>query len=163
MKFSPKLKKLLSTVFVILLVGFGLYWLITDDTTHIEDTNGDDNYALQQITDQNIVKLDMGAIGGPNIKTSFVSDTETYYANKFTGVAEIYGENLITNRLTVTVNHAQVEKGNFKMVLLVGNEIVHEFSLNEFTQTYTIEDVSGYVSLRIAGESADFSFDYYII
>ena len=36
------------------------------------------------------------------------------------------------------------------------------FELNELTQTFLMEDVAGTVSLRIAGESADFMFDYYV-
>ena len=49
------------------------------------------------------------------------------------------------------------------MVLCVDDEIVHTFTLNELSQTYVIENVRGTVSLRIAGESADFMFDYYTI
>ena len=48
------------------------------------------------------------------------------------------------------------------MVLIHNGEIVHVFQLNEFTQTYTLEKPKGNVALRIAGESADFMFDYHI-
>ena len=34
--------------------------------------------------------------------------------------------------------------------------------MNELTQSYTIENLSGTVSLRIAGESADCMLDYRI-
>ena len=129
---------------------------------HIEDTNGADNFALQTITDENIRNLDMGSINVVET-TDNVSNTATYKSNKFTGVYEVYSENIITNRYEITVNHARVDAGNFKMVLCVDDEIVHTFTLNELSQTFILEDVSGTVSLRIAGESAEFMFDYSVL
>lgn len=119
---NSKKKNIVWGIFRIVLIVVAVIWFLGDDLEHIEDTNGADNYALQEITD----------------------------------------ENLITNRWEITVDFAAVEEGNFRMVLVVDDEIVHEFALNELTQTYVLEDVSGYVALRIAGESANFTFDYYI-
>lgn len=53
-----------------------------------------------------------------------------------------------------------MEAGNFKMVLLVDDKIVHEFDRNETMQNYVLEDITGEVSLRIACESAKFEFSY---
>lgn len=159
---NTKGKNLLAGVFAVVLVVVCVFWFMGDDLEHIEDTNGADNYALQKITDANIIERDLGALGGPNEETDNITNTTTYSAKKFTGVAEIYGENLTANRITITVNHAKVTEGNFRLVLVVDDEIVHDFTLNELTQTYVLEDVSGYVSLRVAGESANFMFDYYI-
>ena len=128
---------------------------------HIEDTNGADNFELQQITDDNIRNRDIGALNITEAN-SVVSDTVTYKSNKFTGVYEVFTTNIITNRFEITVNHARVDEGNFKMVLCVDDEIVHTFTLNELTQTFVLEDVRGTVSLRIAGESAKFQFDYLV-
>lgn len=159
---NSKKKNIVWGIFSIVLIVVAVIWFLGDDLEHIEDTNGADNYALQEITDENLIRLDMGALGGPNIRSDNITNTTTYSAKRFTGVAEIYGENLITNRWEITVDFAAVEEGNFRMVLVVDDEIVHEFALNELTQTYVLEDVSGYVALRIAGESANFTFDYYI-
>ena len=132
-----------------------------DVIDHIEDTNGPEDFTLQTLTDENIIKLDVGARGVWET-TDNITNTVSYSSDKFTGVYEIYGENIWATRYEITVNHARVDSGNFKMVLLVNDDIVHEFTLNELTQTLTIEDgVSGYVSLRIAGESAKFKFDYW--
>lgn len=154
-----KIKKLLAGIGVFALVIVAALWMYTSTPDHIEDTNGDDNYTLQTINDYNIIKMDVGA---RNLKESksIVSDTVTYSSDKFTGVAEIYGENLWGNRFDITVHHASVDSGNFRIVLVHNDEIVHEFTLNELTQSYTLENPSGYVALRIAGESADFMFDY---
>lgn len=159
---NEKIKKLLIGAGAVILVIVCCVWMFGSNLEHIEDTNGADNYSLQSITDDNIIKMDLGAL---NLKesTGSISNTTTYSSNKFTGVSEIYGENIIGNRLEITINHARVDSGNFKIVLLEDDKIVHEFKLNELTQTYVLENPSGYISLRIAGESADFMFDYYII
>ncbi len=152
------MKKIISLI----LATFILASITACSLKHIEDTNGADNFELQQITDENICRMDIGAL---NVTESndIIGDTVTYKSKKFTGVYEVYYTNIITNRFEITVNHARVDKGNFKMVLLVDNEIVHTFALNELTQTFVMEDVRGTVSLRIAGESAKFQFDYYVL
>lgn len=162
MKLNEKTKKILVVICAIVIVVVAVIWFTQDGLEHIEDMNGADNYTLQQITDSNIINRDVGAMG---LKTSTdsISNTTTYSSKKFTGVEEIYGINIKTNRMEFTINHARVDAGNFKIALVVNDKIVHEFKLNELTQTYVLEDVSGYVALRIAGESADFQFDYYVL
>lgn len=149
------MKRLLSLVLALfLLVG-----LVACGPEHIEDTNGVENFELQVITDENIRKMDIGSLSYVKAET-VIGDTVTYKTNKFSGVAEVFHENIITNRFEITVNHARVDAGNFKMVLCVDDEIVHTFALNELSQIFVLEDVRGTVSLRIAGESAKFQFDY---
>ncbi len=156
-----KLKKILVPALIVIFVAVCGIWMFSSDLEHIEDTNGADNYSLQTITDENIINLDIGALNYSE-STDNITNTTTYSSDKFTGVAEIYGSNYFGSTLEFRVNHAQVTQGNFKMVIVVDDEIVHEFELNELTQTYTLENVTGYVALRIAGESAEFMFDYNI-
>ncbi len=156
-----KAKKTLTIIGAVLLVAICCIWFLNSDLEHIEDTNGSDNYGLQTITDSNIVNRDVCAMG-LETKTDTISNTTTYSSNKFTGVEEIYGTNIIGNRFEITINHARVDSGNFKIVLLEHDKIVHEFKLNELTQTYVLDNPDGYISLRIAGESAHFMFDYHI-
>lgn len=152
-------KNLLWGIFAVAVIVAAAFLFMGSDLEHIEDTNGADNYTLQTITDENICKRDMGAL---NVTESedIIGDSVTYKSDKFTGVYEVYSTNTVTNRLEVRVDHARVDAGNFKMVLCVDDEIVHTFALNELMQTFVLEDVKGYVSLRIAGESADFMFTY---
>ena len=156
-----KKTKLLPIILAILLVAVVAFLFFGNDMEHIEDTNGADNFELQQITDENICKRDIGAL---NITESndMIGDAVTYKSNKFTGVYEVFTTTTVTNRFEITVNHARVDEGNFKMVLCLDNENVHTFTLNELTQTFVLEDVKGTVSLRIAGESAKFQFDYIV-
>lgn len=156
-----KIKKILTVVGVVLFVAVFALWMFSSNLEHIEDTNGADNYNLQVITDQNIIKMDMGAL---NFSATDTPLTLTEYkSNKFTGVAEIFLTNLKGNRFDITLYNLWVESGNFKVVLIHNNEIVHEFKNNELMQSYTLENPSGTVALRIAGESADFNFSYDLI
>lgn len=157
---NGKLKKIIAILGAVVLVAVATVWFMSSDLKHIEDTNGADNYSLQTITDSNVINRDVGAMG-LNIHKSAVSGVTTYSSEKFTGVEEIYGNNIWGNRFEITVNHARVDSGNFRIVLLEDERIVHEFRLNELTQTYVLENPSGYISLRIAGESADFQLDYH--
>lgn len=156
------LKKLFLGACVIVFTVVFAILMLSSDLEHIEDTNGADNYTLQQLTDDNIINMDVGALNVGRKKIA-VSDTVTYSSHKFTGVTDIFTKNMVANRFDITVNHAAVNSGNFKMVLVYNDEIVHEFKLNELTQEFTLKNVKGTVSLRIAGESADFMFDYYVI
>lgn len=162
MKINEKAKKTIAIIGAVALIAVCIIWFSSSDLEHIEDTNGAENFALQTITDENIIKRDIGAMG-LETSTDSVSNTTTYSSDKFTGVEEIYGKNIWGNRLEITINHAKVDSGNFKVVLLENDKIVHEFALNELSQSYVLENPDGYISLRIAGESADFMLDYYII
>ena len=161
MKLSEKTKKILTVIAAVVMVAVAAVWFLNSNLEHIEDTNGADNYTLQTIKDSNIINMDIGAMGLKTRKNK-ITRTTTYSSNKFTGVAEIYGQNIYGNRIEFTINHARVDAGNFKIVLLEDDEIVHEFTLNELTQTYVLKNPSGYISLRVAGESADFQLDYVV-
>ncbi len=154
-----KLKKIFVLIGTAALIVVAAVWFLADGTKHIEDTNGPDNYNLQTITDSNIIKKDVGALG---VSESWdaIGNTTTYSSKKFTGVYTIYETNIKGNRMDFSVNHARVDSGNFRLVLVHNDKIVHDFKLNELMQSYTLENPSGYVALVIAGESADFYFDY---
>ncbi|MBR4962043.1 MAG: hypothetical protein IKY52_14195 [Clostridia bacterium] len=166
MKILEKMKTLKDKIFIVVIVivvAAGAVSLFTSDLEHIEDTNGPDNYALQTITDADIIRCEMGCL---NLRESegLLSDTITYSSHKFTGVTELYrSDNIIfSTGVSVTVNHAAVEAGNFRIVLVHEDQIIHEFALNELSQTHILEDFKGTFSLVIAGESADFSLDFYV-
>ena len=156
-------KKKLLPIAVIAFAVLVCFMLFSKDSLeHIEDTNGADNYDLQQITDYNIINMDIGALNLTK-ETSVLSDLPEYSSKKFTGVEEIYLNNIYGNRFDITLYNTHVSEGNFRIVLLHNNEIVHEFKLNELVQSYTLKNPEGTVSLRIAGESASFKLYYDLI
>ena len=157
-----KLKNIIIGIVVVVVLVYGGYSLLTSDLEHIEDTNGPDNYRLQQITDYDIINRDMGALN-LTIKDQMLSSLPLVTSKKFTGVADVYTTNVWGNRLDITLYTTEVKSGNLRIVLIHNDEIVHEFRLNELTETYTIENPSGLVALRVAGESAEFKFSYDLI
>ena len=159
MKLSEKTKKIVSIAAAVVLVVVAGAWLLFDGIEHIEDTNGPDDYSLQTITEENIIKMDMGSIGGPNISRGILTgDTVEFSAKKFTGVYEILYDNFIgKSDFQLDLTNYYIKGGNFKLVVVHDDEIVAELEPGMLVE-YRLEDVKGYVSLRIVGESASFTF-----
>ena len=159
MKLNEKTKKTLTVIGAVILVAVVGAWLILGGTDHIEDTNGADNFALQEITDENIINMNIGSVGGPNISMStFTGDTVEFSAEKFTGVYEIlYNNFILPSDFDLNLTAYEIYGGNFKLVVVHNDQIVAVLEPELFVN-YRLEDVTGTVSLRIAGESAAFSF-----
>ncbi len=150
-----RIKNILIIPLAIIFVVVVIKMLPTDAFEHIADTNGEDNYALQTITDENIINMDIGNAGMWE-KTNKVTKIKTYSSEKFSGVYEVYNTNFWGETFQVKVDNFKLNSGNAKYVLLVNGEIVHEFIPNQSNQVYKIKATEGNISLRIAGESADF-------
>ena len=157
-----KLKNAIVWIAAIVVLVFGGFSLLTSDLEHIEDTNGLDNYRLQQINDYNIINKDIGALN-LNESDQLLSSLPLISSKKFTGVADVYTTNVWGNRFDITLYTTEVRSGNLRIVLIHNDEIVHEFKLNELSESYTLENPSGFVALRVAGESANFEFSYDLI
>ena len=159
MKLNEKAKKLLTTVAVMALVIVAGVWILLNGPEHIEDTNGPIDFSLQTITDQQVIDNSFGSVGGPKISRSlFLGSTVEFSADKFTGVYEILYDNfLLPSDFTLSITSFVVSGGNFQLVVVHDGEIVATLEPDMFVD-YRLEDVTGYVSLRIVGESAAFSF-----
>lgn len=129
--------------------------------TEYEDTNGEDNFTLQTITDRNIIDLDTGA-SGLRYSQDSIDDTvvsSEYSAKNFNGVEQIYLTNFIgSSDATVYIGHMNVKSGNFKLAVINNDEIIQEIPLDAFNDTFYFEDLNGSFSIHVAGESAAFSF-----
>ena len=148
---------LLWGLVAVAMIVVAVVWMMGDDLEHIEDTNGTENYSLQTITDENIVKGDVGAL---NLRkhTGLLNDGITFSSDKFTGVAEIMLTNFVLpSDFDLEVTGFHVNSGNFKMVVVHDETIAAVIEPDLFASCY-LEDVTGTVSLVIAGESADFTF-----
>ena len=159
MKLNETSKKVFAILSAIVLVAVAVVWFLTDGIEHIEDTNGADNFALQEITDEEIINMSTGAIGGPKISRSMLTgDTVEFSAEKFTGVYEILYDNFILpSDFDLSLFTYNINGGNFKLAVVHDDKIVATLEPDLFVD-YRLEDVTGTVSLRIAGESASFSF-----
>lgn len=148
--------KLFVPVILIAVIIAGIM-LFNTDLEHIEDTNGADNFELQTITDEDIAKIEMGSLN-VGVSTNNITNMNEISSSKFTGVYEVLYTNLIgKSDFLLNIYDFQVNGGNFKMVVVHDGEIVHTIT-PENAEEFLLEDISGTVSLVIAGESADFSF-----
>lgn len=130
--------------------------------TTYEDTNGENNFELQTITDENIIHLETGASGLSYKETNigFLHSSE-YSSKNFNGVEQIYLTNFIgPSDIYVYIGHMNVKGGNFRLVVINEDKIIHEFDLNTFNEEILFENLTGTFSIHVAGESA--KFDFYI-
>ena len=159
---TESLKNVLWKVFGVAMVVICVVCLVLDDTEDIEDTNGADNYALQVITDQNIIKQDMGMVGGIKIHRNVIGDGITISSKDFSGVYEVLWNNyVLPSDFCLELTNLIVTSGNFRAVIVNEDKIVGELEFNSEDSPfidYWLEDVTGTVELVLAGESAAFSF-----
>ena len=156
-KTHPKQSKLFAIIIAVVVIGFFSYSFLTDDVKHIEDTNGPDNYALATITDENIIKQDMGALN-VNKSTDLLNDGITFKSNKFSGVSEVFQTNFLFNSdFFMDIAGFWVKGGNFRMCIVNEGKIIADVEPGMFA-TCELDDLNGAFSLIIAGESAEFEF-----
>ena len=150
------MKKLFSLLLVFLMI-----LALSACGTEYEDTNGDDNFDLQTITDEDIIHLQTGSSGLSYSETSvsIISSSE-YYSKIFNGVEQLYLANYFADSdVVVTVGYLNVTAGNFRMVVINNDEIIFDIPLDSAAEAYTFEDVNGSFAIHIAGESAAFELN----
>lgn len=152
-----KISNFLWGILAVAMIVVAAFWFMGDGLEHIEDTNGPDNYTLQTITDENIVKKDVGALNFKK-RSGLLNNGITFSSDKFTGVAEIMLTNFVLpSDFEVEVAGFYVNGGNFKMAVVHDEEIAAVIEPDLFASC-CLENITGTVSLVIAGESADFEF-----
>ena len=122
----------------------------------IEDTNGADNFALNTITDQNILKLDLPSAGSGIKISGLLSKTAEFSSKDFSGVVEILWTDMLAGDFVLDLMDYTVTGGNFRMVVINDDKISADIAPG--TTQILLPGVKGHVSLRIAGESAAYSF-----
>ncbi len=136
---------------------------------HIEDTNGADDYSLQQITEDDVVALNMGTRGSiSESQMSFdfgdvaITNGVKYSASKFTGVYLLYTTTLFKGSdIHVMLGNFKITGGNFAFYVVFDGKIVGQVTPSgEGLSEFILEDVDKTASLEyiIAGESAGFEF-----
>ena len=146
----------MKRIFALLLTLALALSLTACGSVKIEDTNGPDNVALNTITDQNILNLDLPS-GGYGTKTSgLLSKTVTHSGKDFSGVVEVLWTDMIAGDFVLDLMDYTVTGGNFRMVVVNEDRIIADIVPG--TTQILLEGVKGRVALRIAGESAAYSF-----
>ena len=156
-KTSPKQNNLLYILIAVAVVVICGYSFLNSDLKHIEDTNGPEDYSLVTITDENIIKQDMGAL---NVKksTGLLNDGVTFKSDKFTGVYRVFQTNFFFDSdFLMDVAGFWINSGNFRMCIVNDGKIIATVEPGMFA-TCELSDLNGSFELVIAGESADFEF-----
>ena len=152
-----KQNNILWIIVAVVVIAFCAYSVLTSDLEHIEDTNGPDNYAPAVITDEDIVKQEMGALNVGLSKDVFASGV-TCSSSKFTGVYRVFQTNFLFNSdFRMDLLNFHVNSGNFRMCLVNNGKIIAEVEPG-MTSEVLLHDLNGSFELVIAGESADFTF-----
>ena len=159
---NPKVENPRVMLLVAIFAAIFCLWMFTGTPKTIADTNGPDNFSLQTITDENILKLDMGMTGGIDIRKDVIGDGLTFSSDGFTGVYEVMHNNYLGNSdVHIALTLLTVTEGNFRAVVVYNDEIIEELPFNSedpFIDLW-LHDINGTISFRIAGESAAFRFD----
>ncbi len=122
-----------------------------------EDTNGNDDYSLQEITEEMVIKNK----GGVQIAAVSSEVTKDGVTNIKLSVGEFNGVNQIhvfrKGSYTVNVNY-EVSGGNTRLVITDGSSIIKDFNVNEDNQVYEFTCEKNYY-LKLAGESCEFKLN----
>lgn len=167
---NEKVKKILVLAFAAaMLIFFAVWTFLNPAPEHIEDTNGPDDYSLQQITEEDIVSAKMGSRGGlSTTETSWdfgavqIVNGVKYSCKKFTGVQRLYSCWIAKGSdIYIYMADFWVNSGNFGFYVVLDGEIIGEITPDSMgTVDFTIHNIekSGTLEYIIAGESANFSF-----
>lgn len=131
-------------------------FLLTGCTiSHIEDTNGIDNYELQTLSEENF-NSSFSSYIALGFSTFSTSSKATYKAKKFSGVRKV--DNL-KGVQSVHINTV-VTSGNFLMAFVSDDEYIY-IKANENKTLYLSSDEK--YDVKIAGESAAFEVTLEIV
>lgn len=150
-----KNKKTAIVIFIGFIIALIFFFPSTGSTKDYKDTNGEDNYSLCKITDEDIIKgMDSSTL---NIVTFDEEQNEYWYLGKyFNGSTSLDTGTPLTENNTINIQKFSVTKGNARLLILADNTIVHDFSPNESNQELSLNNLQGDISLVIAGESTNF-------
>ncbi len=122
-----------------------------------EDTNGADNYSLQSITEEMLIKNDKGLQIGAVTSSTRNSDEQKIKksVHQFDGVEEL--ARIKSGSYDIILDF-KVSSGNTRLVLTDGSKVIYEFLINEDNQTYSFEANQTYY-LKLAGESLGYELN----
>ena len=144
----------------IAILVFGGYQLLSDPIKPIADANGPDDYSLAVITDENIIKQDIGAMNVSIVSGVFnpLNAGVTFKSSNFSGVYRIFLTNFLFNSdFIMDIAGFWVNSGNFRMCIVNDGKIIADVEPGMLVDV-ALEDLNGSFELVIAGESADFEF-----
>lgn len=158
-----------TVIFLALVIGLGIFFLSSSDFV---DTNGPENFALVELTREDILKSDknyrasMESIKRSGARTYVVGTKFRKYDRdhinasygKIHGVTILQATKIFGNTLTLNIN-SSVEKGNAELIITVDGEYYCSITVNQ-NQSITLQNMSGKeVIVKLAGEDAKVKID----
>ena len=137
-------KKLMLFMISFLLTGCGV--------SHIEDTNGLDNYNLQTLTEDDLLKTTSSYVARNYISISKGNEIKCG-SQKFSGIKTLEVINIKDD--CIFTFESNVSSGNFLIAIVNNDGIEGYVSANEY-KTFRFSSDFGNCKLKVAGESAEF-------
>ena len=158
---KPLPKWAVLPIILVLIVGF----FFLPGMEHIADTNGADDFSLATLTEADILAKSLTCTGGPNRSMGqlnlpggwSISDGVELSAKQFSGVTDIlWADYILPSDFSLSLDHFSVTEGNFRMMVINEGKIIADIQPGDNVDVL-IEDLTGYTTVRIAGESAAFT------
>lgn len=146
------MKKVLIILVLLFLESCGI-----NNLNHIEDTNGDDNYFLNTLTEKEVLSKNPHALFLKS-RTTETNKKFKFSCEKFSGVSDIISYNLNETNNYLFIVNATINKGNGDIFIYKDGKRIAliDWSLN---QEIKLENIKGKISFRIAGESANMEIE----
>ena len=145
----------MKKVFLLLCFVLSIMMISCAGFTQYEDTNGEDNYRLQSITEEMLINKNGGLqIGAVNSKTTKNGVTNiSSSVHQFDGVESFHSFKKGSYEVKVSFT---VSSGNARLVITDGNKIIYDFNINQDDQVYEFTCNSTY-QLKLAGEACEYN------
>lgn len=128
--------------------------LILSGCSHIEDTNGNDDFSLQTISIED-AKGSMNSTSVGSIETH-VFNSDSIRIKKFSGISVL--DNRVIRSYSKIKIVSSVTSGNFGIFILLKDKI-YEIPINQ-EYYFDVSNYSGICVIKYAGESAEFKIEY---
>ena len=143
---------------------FMLFLVLTlSSCSHIEDTNGPDDYSLVTLTEDDILNRPNSTITVGTIQSNSKIGNKaqgSYSATKISGVTTIAEYNTINSSISFEISFTCSE-GNGLLAIVSNGEIVKLINPNE-TLSFTLNNSGYQYKIVVAGESAKLKVTYTI-
>ena len=144
-------------IFAIFVVALIMFFPNLGNSKEYKDTNGEENYSLCKITDEDIIKgIDHSGLTGISSEENEKNGKYYYVGKYFNGSTALNTLESLTTNNTIEIQKFSVTKGNARLLVLADNKIIHDFTPNESGQSFSLENLEGEIFLVVAGESSNF-------
>ena len=165
MKKDPNTHELPKWAVLPIILVIALGFLFMPKMEHIEDVNGPEDFSLATLTEEDILADSLTCKGGPNKSVGrlylpngwTVSSGVELSSKQYSGVTDILWANyILPSDFHLMIEHFSVTEGNLRLMVINEGEIIADVEPGD-SINLLLNDLTGYTTLRIAGESAAYT------